>query len=83
MISYHTFHDHLTGLYNRAFFEVELKRLNSERMLPLSLILCDANGLKLVNDAFGHDEGDRILKNSRHTTQCMQKGGHHSQNRRG
>lgn len=62
VISYHTFHDHLTGLYNRAFFEVELKRLNSERMLPLSLILCDANGLKLVNDAFGHDEGDRMLK---------------------
>jgi diguanylate cyclase (GGDEF)-like protein/PAS domain S-box-containing protein len=62
MISYHTFHDHLTGLYNRAFFDVEMQRLNSDRMLPLSLIMCDANGLKLVNDAFGHDDGDRLLQ---------------------
>jgi len=61
-IRYNSFHDSLTGLYNRPFFETEMQRLNSKRMLPLSLILGDANGLKLVNDAFGHAEGDRLLK---------------------
>lgn len=56
------FHDSLTGLYNRAYFEEELSRLDTERQLPLSLIVGDVNGLKLVNDTFGHNEGDRILR---------------------
>jgi diguanylate cyclase (GGDEF)-like protein/PAS domain S-box-containing protein len=55
------FHDRLTGLYNRYYFEEELKRLDTERQLPLSLILGDINGLKFVNDVFGHQEGDRLL----------------------
>ncbi|MBO8128763.1 MAG: diguanylate cyclase [Peptococcaceae bacterium] len=62
-IRYLSFHDKLTGLYNRAYFEEELERLNTERQLPLSLILGDLNGLKLVNDTFGHHEGDKLLKN--------------------
>ncbi len=57
-----SFHDSLTGLYNRSYFEEELKRLNRTRMLPLSIIIADLNGLKLINDAFGHDMGDRLLK---------------------
>jgi diguanylate cyclase (GGDEF)-like protein/PAS domain S-box-containing protein len=60
-IKYLGFHDSLTGLYNRAYFEEELKRLDSERQLPLSIIIGDVNGLKLVNDAFGHQEGDLLL----------------------
>jgi diguanylate cyclase (GGDEF)-like protein/PAS domain S-box-containing protein len=60
-IRYLSFHDKLTGLYNRAYFEEELTRLDAERQLPLSLIIGDVNGLKLVNDAFGHWEGDRLL----------------------
>ncbi|MHB1126480.1 MAG: HD domain-containing phosphohydrolase [Bacillota bacterium] len=60
-IRYLSFHDKLTGLYNRAYFEREMQRLDTERQLPLSIILGDANGLKLVNDAFGHHEGDRLL----------------------
>ncbi len=60
-IKYLSFYDELTGLFNRAFFEEELRRLDTERQLPLSLILIDVNGLKFVNDAFGHPEGDRIL----------------------
>ncbi len=57
-----SFHDHLTGLYNRRFFEEELKRLDTERQLPLSFIMGDLNGLKIINDVFGHDEGDKLLK---------------------
>ncbi|MDW7669708.1 MAG: transporter substrate-binding domain-containing protein [Bacillota bacterium] len=61
-IQYLSFHDQLTGLYNRRFFEEELKRLDTKRMLPLSLIMTDVNGLKLINDSFGHDAGDNLLK---------------------
>lgn len=61
-IRYLSFHDQLTGLYNRRFYEEELNRLDAERNLPLSLIMADINGLKLVNDAFGHLVGDELLK---------------------
>ncbi|MEQ8175412.1 MAG: PocR ligand-binding domain-containing protein [Syntrophomonadaceae bacterium] len=61
-IRYLSFHDKLTGLYNRAYFEEELKRIDKERQLPISIIMGDVNGLKLVNDAMGHLEGDALLK---------------------
>ncbi|MES0341951.1 MAG: diguanylate cyclase, partial [Candidatus Humimicrobiaceae bacterium] len=57
-----SFHDELTGIYNRSYFEEELIRLNTKRQLPLSIIMGDVNGLKLVNDAFGHQHGDELLK---------------------
>ena len=56
-----SFHDHLTGLYNRRFFEEELKRLDTIRQLPLCFIMADLNSLKIVNDIFGHNEGDKLL----------------------
>ena len=49
-------------IYNRAYFENELEKYDNLRYLPISIIIGDMNGLKLVNDAFGHDEGDRLLK---------------------
>jgi diguanylate cyclase (GGDEF)-like protein/PAS domain S-box-containing protein len=61
-IKYLSFHDYLTGLYNRAFFEEELKRLDSVRQIPLSIVIGDVNGLKIINDAFGHEKGDKLLK---------------------
>ncbi len=61
-ILYMSYHDQLTGLYNRRYFEEELNRLNSEHALPISLIMADVNGLKLINDAFGHDAGDELLQ---------------------
>jgi len=54
--------DKLTGLYNKNFFEEELSRLDTKRQLPISLIMGDINGLKLINDAFGHNMGDNALK---------------------
>ena len=54
--------DKLTGLYNKTFFEEELSRLDTKRQLPISLIMGDINGLKLINDAFGHSMGDSVLK---------------------
>jgi diguanylate cyclase (GGDEF)-like protein len=57
-----SFHDALTGLYNRAYFEEELRRLNNSRYYPLNIISLDVNGLKVVNDTFGHDQGDKLLQ---------------------
>jgi len=61
-IKYLSFYDNLTGLYNRTYFEEELKRLDAKRQLPLTIIIGNVNGLKLVNDAFGLEQGDKLLK---------------------
>lgn len=56
-----SYNDQLTGLYNRRYYEAELHRLDNLRNLPISLIMADVNGLKMINDAFGHQEGDKLL----------------------
>jgi diguanylate cyclase (GGDEF)-like protein/PAS domain S-box-containing protein len=61
-INYISYHDVLTGLYNRTFFEEEKMRLDMSRKFPISVIMGDVNGLKLMNDSFGHAKGDELLK---------------------
>lgn len=61
-IEYLSYHDQLTGVYNRRFFEEELLRLDVPINLPLSFLYIDVNGLKTVNDAFGHQVGDEFIK---------------------
>ncbi len=61
-IEYMSFHDVLTGLYNRRFFEEELRRLDTIRNLPIAVMMGDVNSLKLTNDVFGHACGDELLK---------------------
>lgn len=61
-ILYLSHHDPLTGLFNRTFLQEELAGLDRAENLPLSVIVGDINGLKVINDAFGHDKGDEVLK---------------------
>lgn len=61
-ILYLSYYDYLTEIYNRRFYEEELKRLDCQRNLPLTLIMGDVNGLKKINDTFGHSQGDILLK---------------------
>jgi diguanylate cyclase (GGDEF)-like protein/PAS domain S-box-containing protein/putative nucleotidyltransferase with HDIG domain len=60
-LTYSSNYDFLTGLYNRRCFEEQMTALDQEGKLPLSLIMADVNGLKLINDSFGHKEGDQLL----------------------
>jgi len=61
-IKFLSYHDQLTGLYNRRFFEEELRRIDTVRNLPLTIAMGDVNGLKLINDSFGHAVGDEMLR---------------------
>ena len=58
---YLSYHDSLTGLYNRVYFEQELRRIEKGRLAAAGIIVCDVDGLKLVNDTLGHDVGDTLL----------------------
>ncbi|HRW13499.1 MAG TPA: diguanylate cyclase, partial [Syntrophomonas sp.] len=60
-IRYISYHDYLTGLYNRRFFEEEFARLNTDEHFPLAIIMGDVNGMKLINDALGNQAGDQVL----------------------
>jgi diguanylate cyclase (GGDEF)-like protein/PAS domain S-box-containing protein len=61
-ITHLSYYDQLTNVYNRRYYEEELKRTNDKTYLPLTLSIIDVNGLKLINDAFGHEAGDITLK---------------------
>jgi len=56
------FHDKLTGLYNRNFLEKEIEKLDTAIQLPISVLMVDINGLKLINDTYGHGRGDELLQ---------------------
>ncbi|WP_195988759.1 HD domain-containing phosphohydrolase [Clostridium sp. D53t1_180928_C8] len=53
--------DSLTGLHNRAYFTKKVNELIEEEAFPIRIIMGDVNGLKMVNDTFGHIEGDNLI----------------------
>ena len=60
-LKYLSLHDSLTGLYNRIYFEEEINRIEKARYDTVGVVSCDVDGLKLVNDTLGHDQGDKLL----------------------
>lgn len=63
-LEYLCYNDQLTGLYNRRYYEEELRSLDVKENYPLTIVLGDVNGLKLINDSFGHVVGDELIKKS-------------------
>ncbi len=62
-IEYLMYHNGLTGLYNREYFDQEIDRLQTcEKSLPIAIIYLDLNDLKLINDTYDHTVGDELLK---------------------
>jgi|GEM_PF-5720452 len=60
-LKYLSFHDFLTGFYNRYYFEQEMDRFEDASCAPLCVIVCDIDGLKFVNDTLGHSKGDTLI----------------------
>ena len=60
-LKYLSLHDSLTGLFNRAYFEQACLQFQDEKFNPLGIVICDIDGLKLINDSMGHDAGDLHL----------------------
>lgn len=61
-IQYISYHDALTGLFNRRYIEESIENMDKAENLPISIIMGDVNGLKLTNDVFGHKAGDEMLR---------------------
>jgi diguanylate cyclase (GGDEF)-like protein len=64
-LRFQAFHDPLTGLANRALFADRLRHgleLHRRDLRPLSLLYCDLDGFKTVNDTLGHDAGDGVIR---------------------
>jgi len=58
-------HDHLTGLPNRLFINIELEKVLNKAEKEshiMALLFLDLDGFKPVNDQYGHDVGDELLK---------------------
>ena len=60
-VQYLSMHDALTGLYNRMYFEEEMRRLEDGRHQNAGIVVCDLDGLKIINDSLGHQHGDKLL----------------------
>ncbi|MEG0295257.1 MAG: diguanylate cyclase [Clostridium sp.] len=60
-LEYLSYTDILTGAKNRTCFEKMQREFSKAEFMPLGVIMGDANGLKLINDTFGHNEGDKLL----------------------
>ena len=55
-------HDYLTNIPNRRYYQEMLSKYNNELHHPLGIVYMDMNGLKLFNDAYGHNVGNQALK---------------------
>ena len=67
--------DSMTGVFNRHFFQEEVLRLDNAFIENFGLLMVDANGLKVVNDAFGHDLGDKVITETARVLETLTRKG--------
>jgi diguanylate cyclase (GGDEF)-like protein len=71
-----SYKDQLTNVFNRRYYEEAILELQEECYFPIGIVMIDVNGLKLINDVFGHIAGDNLLKcvaNSMNTLELGKK----------
>lgn len=56
-----SYYDGLTGAYNKHYLEKEIHVLDTERDIPIGIIFCDLDNLKITNDTMGHEFGDKLI----------------------
>ena len=61
-LDYLSLHDPLTSVYNRTHFEEQLRKIQRKHKKSMGIIMCDVDGLKLINDTLGHHAGDQLLQ---------------------
>ncbi len=61
-VIYASKHDFLTGLPNRRYFDEKIKELDRPENYPLLIAMIDIDGLKMMNDTYGHKVGDQAIK---------------------
>ncbi len=61
-MAYIGYHDHLTGVWNRHYFNEYIETMDRHSILPITIVMSDCNGLKMINDSFGHKSGDDLIK---------------------
>ncbi len=61
MLRHRAEHDPLTGIINRGTFD-QLRQVLKTKSCPIALLIVDVDKFKLVNDGYGHEMGDRVLK---------------------
>ncbi len=69
-LQYLAMHDSLTGLYNRHFFEITLGQLTADSVRnnrQHALVYLDLDHFKVINDTFGHQKGDEVLREMSHS----------------
>ncbi len=69
------YRDFLTGLHNRRYLETQKDRWEGEENLPLSVVIGDLNGLKIINDSMGHQKGDEYLQQAAEIFQAVSRPG--------
>lgn len=63
-LNYLTYHDSLTGLKNRTFYDKQIEKLNTLNNQAVGIIVCDLDKLKVINDTMGHNKGDSMIKSA-------------------
>lgn len=72
-LKYLSEHDALTGIYNRTRFQEMISKLQENELCPAGIVMCDINGLKLINDTLGHQAGDRLIQTVSNILQNLSK----------
>jgi diguanylate cyclase (GGDEF)-like protein/PAS domain S-box-containing protein len=61
-LEYHYFHDETTGIYNRNFIDEKIIGESFNKQIPISVLICNINGMKMKNEMCGRALGDKIIK---------------------